>query len=63
MHFEGIMLSEFSQTKINTSWYHSYVESKKKSNSQKQSRMVVVRGWAGGNREGLVKGYTLLVIR
>ena len=26
---EGIMLSEISQRKMNTVWYHSYVESEK----------------------------------
>ena len=30
MDFEGIMLSEVSQRKTNTAWYHVYVESKKK---------------------------------
>ena len=29
MNLEGIMLSEISQTKKNTVWYHLYVESKK----------------------------------
>ena len=29
MDLEGIMLSEISQTKTNTVWYHLYVESKK----------------------------------
>ena len=28
MDFEGIMLNEISQTKINTIWSHIYVESK-----------------------------------
>ena len=28
-NLEGIMLSEISQTKTNTVWYHLYVESKK----------------------------------
>ena len=28
---ERIMLNEVSQTKTNTTWYHLYVESKKKS--------------------------------
>ena len=29
MDFEGIMLSEISQSKTNTVWYHFYVEYKK----------------------------------
>ena len=29
MDLEGIMLSEISQTKTNTIWFHIYVESKK----------------------------------
>ena len=29
MELEGIMLSEISQRKTNTVWYHLYVESKK----------------------------------
>ena len=29
MDLDGIMLSEISQTKTNTIWYHLYVESKK----------------------------------
>ena len=32
MDFEGIMLSEVSQTKTNTVWYYLYVESKNQEN-------------------------------
>ena len=34
MDLEGILLSQRSWT--NTAWYHSYVESKRKLNSEKQ---------------------------
>ena len=40
MDLEGIMLSEISQRKMNTVWYHLYVESKKffKSEYNKKDR-------------------------
>ena len=44
LDLEGIMLSEISQWKINTVWYHLYVESKKynktsKYNQKKQTQV------------------------
>ena len=53
------MLSEISQTKASTAWYHLYVESKK-SNSYKESRKVVASNLfinSGQIRKRLVKGY------
>ena len=41
MNFEGIMLSEISQKKINTVWFHLYVESQKQNkqtNKTKQNK-------------------------
>ena len=57
MDLEGLMLSEISQRKTNTVWYHLYVESKKYNklvNITKRSRptdienkLVVTSGWGG----------------
>lgn len=58
MKLEGIMLSEISQTETNTAWCHSYVGGKTKLNSEKQR---LARD--GRDRDKLVKGYKLLVIR
>ena len=38
MDLEGIMLSEISQRKTNTIWFHSYVESKKQNKTNKQNK-------------------------
>ena len=55
---EDIMLSEISQRKTNTVWFHSYMESKKKSRTlETESRMVVTGGQWQGDREMLVIGY------
>ena len=56
MDFEGIVLSEISQRKINTV-YHLYVGSKKA--KVKNSRMLVTRDCGERNGEMLAKGYTL----
>lgn len=37
---EGIMVSEMSQKKTNTLWYHIYMESEKAKFMEKESRMV-----------------------
>ena len=37
---EGIMVSEMSQKKKNTLWYHIYMESEKAKFMEKESRMV-----------------------
>ena len=55
MDLEGIMLSEISQTKTNTVWFHLYVESKKQNKwtnitKHKQNKQVVAREegrWGG----------------
>ena len=38
MEHEGIMLSEISQRKTNTIWFHSYVESKKQKQTTKHNK-------------------------
>lgn len=58
MNLEGHSGKQNKHT--NTVWSYLYVESKNKSNSQKQSRKIAVRGWKGEeNRERLVNGYKL----
>ena len=58
MDLEGIMLSEISQRKINTVWYHLYVESKKYNklvNIKKRSRLTDIENKlmiTSGEREG-----------
>ena len=47
MDLEGIMLSEISQTKKDKYCMVTYAESKKKSQTHRNSRKVVVRGWGG----------------
>lgn len=47
INLEGIILSEVNKTeKTNTAWYHSYVQIKKKSQTQRKSSKTVpgVRG-------------------
>ena len=39
MNLEDIMLSEISQKKANTAWYHLYVESKKKKSQTHRNRV------------------------
>ena len=47
---KGIMLSEVSQKKINTVWFHSYVESKNKNLINIEKRLVTA--WGRGRRVG-----------
>ena len=65
MDLEGIMLSEISQRKTNTVWYHLYVESKKynkQMNITKQKQIHRYREqtngyqWEDGSGEGQGKG-------
>ena len=44
MDLEGIMLSEMSQRKTKTVWFHLYTESKNKPSSDRENRPVVARG-------------------
>ena len=46
MNLEGTIQPETIQRKTSTVWYHLYVDSKLQ--TQKQSRMVVARGWCLG---------------
>ena len=68
MGLEGIMLSEISQTKINTIWSHLYVESlkKKKKLIDTEERFMVARsrGWGRGvKRVKGIKRYKLSGIK
>lgn len=51
MDFEQIMLSEVSQRKTSTVWYHLYTESKNTKPVTK-SKMVVTRDW-GDKSDGV----------
>ena len=39
------MLNEISQRKTNTVWFNLHMESKKKSNSEAESGMMITNGW------------------
>jgi hypothetical protein len=51
---EDIGLSEISQRKTNTIWYHLNVESKKAKLIKTESRMVVPRNWWVRDRRDVV---------
>ena len=57
------MLSEASQRKTNTVWYHLYVELKQSKLVETKDRVVVNRGWGEWNGKKLVKGYKFQVMR
>ena len=61
MDLEGIMLSEISQRKTNSVWYHLYVESKKYNElvnitnrlTDTESKQVVTSGGGGRGKTGV----------
>ena len=50
LYLEGIIISEISQRKTNTVWYHLYVEPKNVEFTETKSRIVVARG--SGDEDG-----------
>lgn len=56
MKLDVIVLSETSQTGKDKYYYSTYMRDLKKSDSEKQSRMVIARRWGRGNEEMLEKG-------
>lgn len=56
MKLDVIVLSETSQTGKDKYYYSTYMRDLKKSDSEKQSRMVIARHWEWGNEEMLEKG-------
>ena len=49
MNLEGIMPSEIARhRKTNTPWYHLHVESKKKSQTHRNSKKSLFQGWGVG---------------
>ena len=63
MNLEGIMLSELHQ-RDKEKWYNLYADFKKAKLWEPEKRVVVTRGWWGGeNEEMLVKQYELPFIR
>ena len=53
MDLEGIVLSEISHTKTNTTWYHLHVESKEnhEQTSPNRNRVIDTEDRDGGDRE------------
>ena len=45
MDLEGIMLSEISQRKTNTEWYHLHAQSRKTKLIETETRMMVTKDW------------------
>ena len=52
MDVEGIVLSEISQRKRNTIWFHSYEESKNQNKHTKQKQTLKYREQTGGCQRG-----------
>ena len=65
MHLENITLSEISQTKANTVWYHLYVESKNNWNEHicrniyRQRKQIYNYQWGEGRVEGQIESMRL----
>ena len=62
MDLQGIMLSERSQTKTNTTCYHLYVNSEKKVKHQNRIGKWLLGEEGRGNREKLIKEYKFMNI-
>ena len=68
MDLEGSMLSEISQKKTNTEWFHLFVESRKQNKAHRHKEQM--RGWQRTGRLGVwmkwvkrIKWYKLPVIK
>lgn len=63
MDLEDIVLSEVSLRRTNTAWLHLYEESKIVKHIGAGNRMVVARGWEGGNEELLTNRYKVTFLQ